>query len=75
MRCTNCSGVLRYRQITVRRPEQVVIKKTKKENRTYRVVDLAFSADHRIKMKEKEKKDKYHDLAGESKKIELESDG
>ena len=32
-------------------------------------MDLAFPADHWIKLKESEKKDKYHDLARELKKI------
>ena len=31
-------------------------------------MDLAVSADHRVKLKEKEKKDKYINLAGELKK-------
>ena len=43
--------------------------------RTCRIVDFAVSADHRIKLKESEKKDKYMDLAKKLKKIvELESD-
>ena len=32
-------------------------------------MDFAVPADHRIKLKESEKKDKYHDLAGELKKL------
>ena len=31
--------------------------------RTCRIVDFAVSADHRVKLKENEKKDKYLDLA------------
>ena len=39
------------------------------KERTYKIVDFAVPADHRIKMKECEKKDKYLDLARELKKI------
>ena len=43
---------------------------------TCRIVDFAVLADHRVKLKEIEKKDKYMDLARELKKVmELESDG
>ena len=34
----------------------------KKKKRTCKVVDLAVLADHRIKLKEREQKDKYRDL-------------
>ena len=34
-----------------------------------KIVDFAVPADHRIKLKESEKKDKYHDLARELKKL------
>ena len=34
--------------------------------RTCRIVDFAVPADHRVKLKETEKKDKYRDLARES---------
>ena len=34
-----------------------------KKKRTCRIVDFAVSADHRVKLKESEKKDKYLDLA------------
>ena len=37
--------------------------------RTCKIVDFAVSADHRIKLKEYEKKDKYLDLARELKKL------
>ena len=36
--------------------------------RIYKIVDFAVAADHRIKLKECEKKDKYLDLARELKK-------
>ena len=51
--------------ISVRKPELIIIKK--EEN--LKIVDLAVPADHRIKLKECEKKDKYLDLACELKKL------
>ena len=48
----------------------------KKKKRICKIVDLAVPANHRIKLKECEKKDKYLDLARELKKtMEHESDG
>ena len=45
------------------------------KKRTCRIVDFAVPADHRIKLKESEKKDKYLDSARELKKtVELASD-
>ena len=43
-------------------------RKKEKEKRIYKIVDFAVPADHRIKLKECEKKDKYLDLARELKK-------
>ena len=40
-----------------------------KKKRTCKIVDFAVLADHRIKLKECEKKDKYLDLAREFKKM------
>ena len=40
-----------------------------RQKRTCKIVDFAVPADHKIKLKESEKKDKYLDLARESKKI------
>ena len=40
-----------------------------KRKRTRKIVDFAVPADHRVKLKESEKKNKYHDLARESKKL------
>ena len=51
--------------ISARRPDLIIINKTK---RTCRIVDFAVSADHRVNLKESEKKDKYLDLARELKK-------
>ena len=39
------------------------------KKRTCNIEDLAVPADHRIKLKESEKKDKYLDLPRESKKL------
>ena len=46
--------------ISARRPDLIIIKKKK---RTSKIIDFAVLADHRIKLKECEKKDKYLDLA------------
>ena len=51
--------------ISARRPDLIIINKTK---RTCKIVDFAVLADHRIKLKACEKKDKYLDLARELKK-------
>ena len=37
--------------------------------RTFKIADFAVPADHRIKLKESEKKDKYLNLARELKKL------
>ena len=56
--------------IPARRPDLIIInKKKKKKKRTCKIVDFAIPADHRIKLKECEKKDKYLDLASELKKL------
>ena len=39
------------------------------KKRTCKIVDFVVPANHRIKLKESEKKDKYLDLARESKKL------
>ena len=52
--------------ISARRPDLIIINKKK---RICKIVDFAVLADHRIKLKECEKKDKYLDLARELKKL------
>ena len=52
--------------IPARRPDLIIINKKK---RICKIVDFAVSADHRINLKECEKKDKYLDLARELKKL------
>ena len=53
--------------ILARRPDLVIINK-KKGGGTCKIVDFTVPADHRIKLKECEKKNKYLDLARELKK-------
>ena len=52
--------------IPARRRDFITVNKKK---RTCKIVDFAVPADHRIKLKECEKKDKYLDLARELKKL------
>ena len=52
--------------IPARRPDLIIINKKK---RTCKIVHFAVPADHRIKQKECEKKDKYLDFAREMKKL------
>ena len=52
--------------IPARRPGLIIINKRK---RICKIVDFAVPADHRINMKESEKKDKYLELARELKKL------
>ena len=57
------------------RPDLIIInninkkKKKKKEKKTCKIVGFAVPADHRINLKESEKKDNYLDLARELKKL------
>ena len=55
--------------IPIRRPDLIIINKKKKKKRICKIVDLAVPVDHRINLKESEKKDKYLDLARELKKM------
>ena len=58
------------RLISTRRPDLIKIKKKKRrKKRTCKIVDFAVPADHRIKLKEYKKKDKYLDLGRELKKL------
>ena len=52
--------------ISARRPDLIIINK---KRRTCKIVDFAVPADHRIKLKECEKKDKYLEHARELKKL------
>ena len=54
--------------ISARRPDLIIINK-KKKKKTCKIVDFAVPTDHRIKLKECEKKDNYLDLARELKKL------
>ena len=57
--------------ISARRPDFIIInkKKKKKKKKICEIVDFAALADHRIKLKKSEKRDKYLDLARELKKL------
>ena len=56
--------------IPARRPDLIIINNQKKKReRIYKIVDFAVPADHRINLKESEKKDNYLDLARELKKL------
>ena len=54
--------------ILARKSDVIVINK-KKKKRICKIVDFSVPADHWIKLKESEKKDKYFDLAREQKKL------
>ena len=50
--------------ISARRSDLIIIKKKqKKKTKICKIVDFAVPADHRIKLKECEKRDKFLDLA------------
>ena len=55
--------------ISARRPDLISINKKKKKKKIFKIVEFAVPADHRIKLKECEKIDKYLDLVRELKKI------
>ena len=57
--------------ISARAPDFIIInqKKKKKKKRTCKIVDFAVPADHRVKVKESEKKDTYLDLSREFEKL------
>ena len=56
--------------VSTKRPDLVIVnkkKKKEKKKRTCRIVDFAVPDDHRVKLEESEKRDKYVDLARELK--------
>ena len=55
--------------ILARRPDLIIINKKKKKKKLCKIVDFAVPADHQIKLKECEKRDKYLELAIELKRI------
>ena len=55
-------------QILYRRRDQVIVNKRPKK-RTCCIVEFAIPADHRVKIKESEKRDKYLNLARKLKKL------
>ena len=54
--------------ISARRPDLIIINNNKKKKRNCKIIDFSVPADHRIKLKECEKRDKYLDPARELKK-------
>ena len=60
----NTNGSFNLGQITRPRDGQ-----QKKTQITWQIVNIAIPADHRMKLKEGEKRDKYRDLARELKKL------
>ena len=57
--------------ISARRPDLVIEKKKekKKKKRNYRIVDSTVLTDHRVKIKDDKKRNKYPDPARELKKL------
>ena len=56
-----------HHPISARRADLIII--DKKKMSIYKIVDFAVLADHRIKLKECKKKDKYLDIARDLKKL------
>ena len=65
----NSHGTLRFKRTPNLGQKTISYNNQQKKKRTCKIVDLAVQADPRIKLKESEKKDKYCDLARESKKL------
>ena len=60
--------------IPARQPDLVIVnnnkkKKRKEKKRTCRIVDFAVPTDHRVKLEESEKREKYVNIARELKKL------
>ena len=55
--------------ISARRPDLVIVNKKKKKKKTCWRVDFAVPADHQVKLREGEKRNKYVALAWELKKL------
>ena len=47
--------------ILARQPDLLI---TNKKEKTFRIIDLTVFAEHRVKLKESKKSDKYFDFAG-----------
>ena len=57
------------RLISARRPDRVIVNNNNKKKRICRIVDVVVLADHRVNLKESEKRDKYLELARELKQL------
>ena len=55
-------------------PESFLENETYKKKKTYRIVDFAVPADHRVKSNESKKRYKYQDLVRELKNMEHDGD-
>ena len=65
----NSYGTLTYKRITHLGQKTRPNNNQQKKKRTWKIVDFTVLADHRMKLKEREKKGKYLDLARELKKL------
>ena len=69
MRCTNFSGILRYKEIRnldhTTRPSDNQKKKKKEREGACRIVGFAVPVDYRVKLKESKKSDTYLDIVRE----------
>ena len=70
----NSSGILRFKNIP-NLGQTTGPNNNQHKKKTCRIVDVAVPADHRVKLKEKEKKDKCMVIARKLKNVEHKSDG
>ena len=63
MRRTKLSVILIYKRITESGHDGLDLEKRKERKRICQIVDFTIPADHRVKLKESEKRDEYLDLA------------
>ena len=66
MKCIKFSGILRQK-IIIYLNKMTRPCNSQRKKRICQNVDFAIQADHRVKLKESEKRDKYQDLAREQK--------
>ena len=69
MKCTNSSGILRFKRMILSRPDEQTWWSSTKTERTCRIVNIAVPIHHRIKLKGSKTKDKLLNLARELKKL------
>ena len=66
MRRTNFSGIKMDHHVSARWPDLMIVNKKK---RSFWIVNFIILTDHRVKLKESKKRDKYLDLIRELKKL------